>query len=77
MVEQLVAPLLRSKKVLGSAPGCGSFCVEFACSPRVYVGSHQLFNSGMRGKMSLSHSSSHYRRPLRQACHIHKGRLLG
>ncbi|KAF7642028.1 hypothetical protein LDENG_00266000, partial [Lucifuga dentata] len=36
-VAQWLALLPHSKKVLGSIPG--SFCVEFACSPCVCVGS--------------------------------------
>ncbi|MED6255513.1 hypothetical protein ATANTOWER_010813 [Ataeniobius toweri] len=41
-VAQLVALLPCSKKVLGSIPSRGSFCMEFACSPRACVGSHQV-----------------------------------
>ncbi|MEQ2254902.1 hypothetical protein ILYODFUR_008399 [Ilyodon furcidens] len=41
-VAQLVALLPCSKKVLGSIPGWGSFCMEFACSPRACVGSHRV-----------------------------------
>ncbi|KAF7665560.1 hypothetical protein LDENG_00137920, partial [Lucifuga dentata] len=40
-VAQWLALLPHSKKVLGSIPGWGAgpFCVEFACSPRVRMGS--------------------------------------
>ncbi|MEQ2193134.1 hypothetical protein XENOCAPTIV_024428 [Xenoophorus captivus] len=37
-VAQLVALVPYSKKVLGLTPGCGSFCMVFAC-----VGSHSGF----------------------------------
>ncbi|MEQ2297759.1 hypothetical protein AMECASPLE_037912 [Ameca splendens] len=39
LVAQLVALLPCSKKVLGSTPGLGSFCMEFACSHHAYMGS--------------------------------------
>ena len=47
MVAQCVALLPHSKKVVGSSPALcnmsglvpGPFCVEFACSPRVHLGS--------------------------------------
>ena len=34
-----LAPSPHSERVPGSTPGLGPFCVEFACSPRVCVGS--------------------------------------
>ncbi|KAF7645271.1 hypothetical protein LDENG_00207150 [Lucifuga dentata] len=40
-VAQRLALSPHSKKVLGSSP-TGPFCVEFACSPRVCVGSLQV-----------------------------------
>ncbi|MEQ2309341.1 hypothetical protein AMECASPLE_037658 [Ameca splendens] len=40
IVVQLVALLPCNKKVLGSTPSMESFCMEFACSPCVGVGSH-------------------------------------
>ncbi|MEQ2186310.1 hypothetical protein GOODEAATRI_027311 [Goodea atripinnis] len=33
---------LVGKKVLGSTPGRGSFCMEFACSSRACAGSHRV-----------------------------------
>ncbi|MEQ2255302.1 hypothetical protein ILYODFUR_012504 [Ilyodon furcidens] len=41
MVAQLIVLLPCSKKVPGSIPSLGSFCMEFACSPCAYVGSYQ------------------------------------
>ncbi|MEQ2292098.1 hypothetical protein AMECASPLE_019601 [Ameca splendens] len=41
-VNQRVMLLPCSKKVLGSIPGQGSFCMEIACSPRACVGSHRV-----------------------------------
>ncbi|MED6281437.1 hypothetical protein CHARACLAT_021607 [Characodon lateralis] len=35
-------PLPCSKKVLDLTPSWGSFCMEFACSPRACMGSHRV-----------------------------------
>ncbi|KAF7652412.1 hypothetical protein LDENG_00097180 [Lucifuga dentata] len=42
MVAQWLALLPHSKKILGLIPG-RAFCVEFACSPHVCMGSFRVF----------------------------------